>query len=78
MKKGTSRKLTKAQKAELQALAALPEDQIDTSDIPEITDWSGAQRNLLYRPARRSDEQSVTRHFSAWSLTEKRTKNYTA
>ena len=78
MKKGTSRKLTKTQKAELQALAALPEDQIDTRDIPEIRDWSGARRNLLYRPVKRLDERSVIRHFPAWSLTEKRTKNYTA
>ena len=53
MKKGTSRKLTKAQKAELQALAALPDEQIDTSDIPEIRDWSGARRNLLYRVLRK-------------------------
>ena len=78
MKKGTSRKLTKAQKAELQALAALPDEQIDTRDIPEIRDWSGARRNLLYRPVKRLDERSVIRHFPAWSLTEKRTKNYTA
>ena len=61
MKKGTSRKLTKAQKAEIQALAALPDEQIDTSDIPEITDWSGARRNLLYRPVK----QQITLRLDA-------------
>jgi len=35
---------------ELKALAALPDDDIDTSDIPGITDWSGAERGKFYRP----------------------------
>ena len=61
MKRGTSRKLTKAQKTELQALAALPDEQIDTSDIPEIRDWSGARRNLLYRPVK----QQITLRLDA-------------
>jgi hypothetical protein len=44
--------LTPAQKAELDALAALPDDQINTRDIPEQTDWIGAKRGLFFRPAR--------------------------
>lgn len=36
MKKATSGTLTEAQKADLAALEALPDDQIDTSDLPEI------------------------------------------
>lgn len=36
MKKETSRELTRQQKAELEDLAALPDERIDTSDIPEI------------------------------------------
>jgi uncharacterized protein (DUF4415 family) len=43
-------KLTDEQNAELDALAALPDDQIDTSDIPEVTDWTGARRGVFYRP----------------------------
>ncbi|MDR3580762.1 MAG: hypothetical protein P4L44_12450 [Oryzomonas sp.] len=35
-------KVTGAQSAELKALAEMPDEQIDLSDIPEITDWSGA------------------------------------
>jgi hypothetical protein len=30
--------------AQLQAVAALPDDQINTDDIPEVQDWSGAVR----------------------------------
>ena len=34
--------------AQLRALGALPDEDIDTTDIPEITDWSGAQRGGLH------------------------------
>jgi predicted DNA binding CopG/RHH family protein len=34
----------KQQKTELEALAAMPDEKIDLSDIPERTDWSGAIR----------------------------------
>ena len=66
MKRGTSRKLTKAQKAELQALAALPDEQIDTSDIPEITDWAGARRTLLYRPVKQQITLRLDADVVAW------------
>ena len=39
MKKGRSDRLTPAQQAEIEALAALPDDQIDTRDMPEVRDW---------------------------------------
>ena len=52
MKKETS-KLTAAQKAELDALAAMPENQIDTTSLPEQTDWSGARRGVFFRPIKR-------------------------
>lgn len=29
---------------EIDAVAAIPDDDIDTGDIPEITNWSGAER----------------------------------
>ncbi len=34
---------------QVEAVAALPDDQIDTSDIPEITDWSNAKRGVFYK-----------------------------
>ena len=36
--------LTNEQYARLEALAAMPDSEIDTSDIPEDTDWSAAER----------------------------------
>ena len=33
------------------ALDALPDDQIDTTDIPEVRDWSGAVRGLFHMSA---------------------------
>jgi uncharacterized protein (DUF4415 family) len=52
MKKGTSKQLTSRQQAELKSLAALPDTAIDTSDAPELLDWSGAKRGLFYRPVK--------------------------
>ena len=43
-------KLNKQQQAELTALAAKPDNEIDTSEIPEVTDWSGAVVGRFYRP----------------------------
>jgi uncharacterized protein (DUF4415 family) len=45
--------LTKAQKARLKALADLPDDQIDFSDIPPLTDefFKTAKRNPFYQRA---------------------------
>ena len=40
--------LTQAQRDELAAFDALTDDEIDTSDIPETTDWSGAVRGLFH------------------------------
>ena len=68
MKKETSRELTKEQKAEIEALAALPEERIDTSDIPEIPDCSGAKRGTLYRPVK---QQSLLQNSQS-GMTRKR------
>jgi hypothetical protein len=42
-----------AQEAELSALAALPDDQIDTRDPPEQRDWTGARRGVFFRTVKR-------------------------
>ena len=42
--------LTLEQRQELAALAALPDDRIDTTDAPEAKDWSQAKRGVFYRP----------------------------
>ena len=35
--------------AQIRALEVLSEDQIDTTDAPEILDWSDAKRGVFYR-----------------------------
>lgn len=49
MKKGNSDPLPPARKAELEALTALGDSDIDTSDAPAVTDWSGARRGVFHR-----------------------------
>ena len=48
-----SSKLTRDQKLELAALIAMQDEQIDTRDIPEQKNWSGAARGLFYRPVKK-------------------------
>jgi len=53
MKKVHSESLTTEQQAELEALAALPDDQINTRDIAEQRDWTGARRGVFFRPIKK-------------------------
>jgi uncharacterized protein (DUF4415 family) len=66
MKKGSSKSLTGKQQAELAALAALPDDRIDTSDIPEIRDWSGARRGVFFRPVKQQLTLRIDADIVAW------------
>lgn len=53
MKRGNPKPLTRKLRAELKAVAAMPEGEIDTAEMPEITDWSKAVRGGLFRPVKR-------------------------
>ena len=66
MKKRRSDQLTPAQQAELTALAALPDDEIDTRDMPEVRDWSGAQRGLFFRPIKQQLTLRLDADVIAW------------
>ena len=66
MKKGRPKPLTPDQQAELDVLAALPEEQIDTSDMPEVRDWSGACRGVLYRPVKRQITLRIDADVIEW------------
>jgi len=48
--------LTARQKREIQALIAMPEEKIDTSDIPELPPgaWKKAVRGKGYRPVKQA------------------------
>ena len=39
--------ISKEQQDRLERLAAASEDDVDTSDVPEVLDWSGAVRGRL-------------------------------
>ena len=47
--------LTAAQQANLKKVAARPDSDIDTGDIPKMTDeqWKSARRGTFYRPVKR-------------------------
>ncbi len=47
-------KLSEAQRKELAELALLSDEEIDTSDIPEVLDFSNAVRGKFYRPMKKS------------------------
>ena len=65
MKKGDAG-LTDEQRAELAALVELPEDQIDTTDIPEVLDWTHARRADLYRPIKQQITLRLDADILAW------------
>jgi uncharacterized protein (DUF4415 family) len=69
MKKKNSKSMTPAQVAELTALAALPDDAIDTSDATEMIDWSGAKRGLFYRPVKQQLTLRLDADLVAWFKT---------
>lgn len=52
MKKGNSDPIPADLLAELKALEALPDSDIDLSDSPEVTLWSEAVRGKYYRPVK--------------------------
>ena len=66
MKKVISKTLTPEQAAELKALVALPEQEINTRDIPEQFDWSGAKRGLFYRPVKQQLTLRLDADVVAW------------
>jgi len=59
-------KLTQAQQKELAALAAMPDEDIDTSDIPERTDWAGVEIGKFYRPIKKSVTIRLDADVIAW------------
>ncbi len=45
--------LSRRQKKEIDQLSQINNDEIDFSDIPEVTDWSEAVRGKFYRPVKK-------------------------
>jgi uncharacterized protein (DUF4415 family) len=60
--------LTEAQKAELAPLAARPDEEIDYSDIPPLTEefWRNAVRGRFYKPTKTSTTVRIDSDVLAW------------
>jgi uncharacterized protein (DUF4415 family)/uncharacterized DUF497 family protein len=60
--------LTTRQKREIQALAAMPEEEIDTSDIPGLPPgaWKNAVRGKWYRPVKQAVSIRLDADVLAW------------
>ena len=61
-------KLTEAQQAEIEALAAMPDEAIDTTDIPPLDDafWTKAVRNPFYHPTKHTTTVQLDADVLVW------------
>lgn len=64
----TQTRLTRAQKTQLAALAAMPEDAIDYSDIAPLSKefWRAAVTNPLYKPKKTSTTVRIDSDVLLW------------
>ena len=58
--------LTDEQKARIERLKALPDEEIDTSDIPVVLDLKNARRGVFYRPIKQQITLRVDADVVAW------------
>lgn len=61
-------KLTDARRRELEELAQRPDEETETSDIPELTEgfWQNAARNPFYRPLKQQLTLRIDADIVAW------------
>ena len=64
--------LTDKEKAELEAVANVSDDGIDTSDIPELDEafWKIAERGKFYKPVKKQVTVRVDADVLAWLKSE--------
>ena len=68
MKNSTDR-LARYQQEDIAALEQLPDDQIDTTEVPEMPemlDWLTAHRGALYRPVKQQITLRLDADIIAW------------
>ena len=58
--------LTEQQKADIERLKNMPEDEIDTSDIPVVLGWNDARRGVFYRPVKQQITLRLDADVVAW------------
>jgi uncharacterized protein (DUF4415 family) len=62
----TSRELTPLQRKDVERLRAMREEDIDYSDIPEVTDFRGFHRREFYRPVKEPVSLRLDADLIAW------------
>ncbi len=64
----TDRPLTARQRRDIAAIAAMPDGEIDYSDIPRLREdfWKNAVRNPFYRPVKRQLTVRLDADVIAW------------
>lgn len=67
-KQGELLPLTKGRKAELKAMADMPDSEIDYSDIPPLDDqfWARAVPNPFYKPVKQHASVRIDADVMAW------------
>jgi uncharacterized protein (DUF4415 family) len=60
------RKLTREQKRQIAAIAAKKDADIDLTDMPEVTDWTGAEIGKFYRPSKRPVTMRLDTDIVEW------------
>lgn len=60
------KKLSKEQKRDIAAIAAMKDEDIDFSDIPLVLDWSGAEVGKFYRPPKKAITIRLDTDVLAW------------
>jgi uncharacterized protein (DUF4415 family) len=58
--------ISEQQRERLERLATKSDSDIDTADIPEVLDWSGAVRGGLYRPRKEAITIRLDADLLAW------------
>lgn len=52
--------------AEIKVLQEMPDEEIDYSDIPPVTDWSNAEVGRFYRPVKETVTIRLDADVLAW------------
>ncbi len=60
------KKVSRKPSKELEALAAMRDEEIDLTDLPEVLDWSGAVVGKYYRPIKKSLTIRLDADVLAW------------
>jgi uncharacterized protein (DUF4415 family) len=76
MKKISSSKLPPHLQAEAERLAAMPDEVIALGDMPEVLDWSNAERSKFYRPVKQQLTLRLDADVVHWFKTHARGGGY--